>query len=175
MVLCGALLVLSAAGLCLYWSRLVQQTNRHAAEQLAVARFQAVKSFIRIDRGMPVWMFDRFDTSEAAAVEDLRKTFAIADSEGRLLEVSAAMQPLLQPVLLQSSALAEPKLRRVGGYIVAVGKLQHAAQRDYTLSVGAKLPQPSLAIPFLISALAIVIMMACFTFGTAPGTSVMPE
>ncbi len=48
----------------------------------------AMKAYLRIEGGRPVWFFDRDDPDEAYTVERLRRIYLLADSAGSVMEIS---------------------------------------------------------------------------------------
>ena len=48
----------------------------------------AVKGYLEVDRNQAIWFFDREDSEEAFFVRRLRRVFLLADSEGKVIEVS---------------------------------------------------------------------------------------
>lgn len=80
---------------------LLSSASRRQVEQTLEEEFGEVKGFLRLERGKPVWFFDRQDPDESVIVARLRNgVFVLADSTGAILEASS----LSRQIGLQSRA-----------------------------------------------------------------------
>jgi heavy metal sensor kinase len=63
-------------------------------EEILNEEWAAIKGYLRVEKGRPVWFFDSQDSEEAFIVRRLRRVFLLTDAEGRVLEVSPAYSQL---------------------------------------------------------------------------------
>jgi heavy metal sensor kinase len=85
-------LLLGGAGV-FFHQTLVSILDRQIREVLE-QEWGAMKAYLRIEGGRPVWSFDRDDPDEAYTVERLRRIYLLADSTGSVMEVSDIFKTL---------------------------------------------------------------------------------
>ena len=106
------------------------------------AKWMAVKGYLRIESYGPDWFYDSYDPEEARIVEHLRRIFALADANGKLLRASAAYERVgLRPLSerqTEMSTLTDFKAayRRADSTLLRTGVLRARDGAPYYMSIG---------------------------------------
>lgn len=106
----------------------------------------AVKGYLEVDRNQAIWFFDREDSEEAFFVRRLRRVFLLADSEGKVIEVSElyaqagveSREQLLAMLAAHRPIWRERRAPDGTRFLVRTGVLSEG-RKEYLLSVGRSL------------------------------------
>ncbi len=110
----------------------------------------AMKAYLRIEGGRPVWFFDRDDPDEAYTVERLRRIYLLADSTGSVMEISDIYKTLdshtaaeIQAVMRGGQPSWSVRRNRQGTpYMVRAGVNFDERHRDpYFVAIGRPLAE----------------------------------
>lgn len=158
------LLSLVLASIGLVFKQILTRIVREQAEQVLTEEWGALLAYLRLEDGRVAWTYDREDPEQAFTLQRLQGVLLVADSEGRILEMSNGYQALggEQAVLLRD-VIRSPAPRFLvrhepGGdqYLVRIGRHRERG-RDYAVALGMPMPESSglperfLRIFFLVS------------------------
>ena len=152
------------SGILILWRASLEERQRQAVAASLASDWGTLKGYLRIERGRANWYFDKDDADEAAIISRLRSTFALADENGKLLELSPAVADLA-PAAFQSmkpatsiSHVRAIRNRRGARFLFYSGELR---SEDGSRPYYAVLGRPILAAP---SVWPLLLLAAGFSF-----------
>ncbi|MFN7926219.1 MAG: heavy metal sensor histidine kinase [Bryobacteraceae bacterium] len=83
-----ALLALLVLGLGVLFRQTLRNSQRETASALLAEEWSAVRAYLKVQGGQPVWTFDKDDAYETSTVQQLRSVFLLTDRSGKVLEIS---------------------------------------------------------------------------------------
>lgn len=144
------LLSLVLASIGLVFQQVLTRIVREQAERVLTEEWGALLAYLRLENGRVEWDYDPEDPEQAFTIQRLQGVLMVADSAGKVLEISNGYRALggEQAVLLRD-AIRSPEPRflvrhEAGGdeYLVRIGRHREKGQ-DYAVALGMPMLESS--------------------------------